>query len=337
MPFRAKITSRLLMWTPLAIFAGFLTTCAYRAVAMPGSSHTGPLPALSAKETARARALRNDVTELAGTIGERRLGHGTSLDDARRYIEGELARAGFQPTLETYEVQSVRVSNVVAELSGKTRDIVVLGAHYDSVAGAPGANDNASGVAMLLALARELAGTRHEKTLRFIAFANEEQPFFETGEMGSQKSAERSKARGEGITAMLSLETLGYYSDAENSQKYPFPLSAAYPSRGNFVAFVGNTASRDLVLASVAAFREAVAFPSEGGALFEDTPGVGWSDHASYWRIGVPAVMVTDTAFLRYPHYHLPSDTPDKLDYERLSRVATGLLGVVRKLALAGK
>jgi Zn-dependent M28 family amino/carboxypeptidase len=333
MTFRAKIRSRLLLWTPVAIFAGLLTTCAYRAIAMPGSSHAEPLPALSEMERARALALRADVTGLAGTIGERRMGHGTSLDDARRYIEGELARAGFQPTLETYEVRGAPVSNVVAELAGKTRGIVVIGAHYDSVEGAPGANDNASGVATLLALARELAGTKHEKSVRFIAFANEEQPFFESGEMGSQTSAARSKARGERITSMLSLETLGYYTDAENSQKYPFPLSTVYPSRGNFVAFVGNTASRDLVRTSVAAFRETVAFPSEGGALPESTPGVGWSDHASYWRIGVPAVMVTDTAFLRYPHYHLPSDTPDKLDYERLARVVTGLLGVVRKLA----
>jgi Zn-dependent M28 family amino/carboxypeptidase len=333
MTVRTKITSRLLLWTPIAIFSGLVTTCAYRTVGMPGSSHTGPLPAPNEKERALARALRNDVTELAATIGERRLGHGTSLDDARRYIETELARASFQPTLETYEVRGTKVSNVVAELSGKTRELVVIGAHYDSVEGAPGANDNASGVAMLLALARELAGKKHEKTLRFIAFANEEQPYIESGEMGSQHSAALSKKRGERVTAMLSLETLGYYSDAEKSQKYPFPLSAAYPSRGNFVAFVGNSASRDLVRTSVAAFRETVAFPSEGGALPENTPGVGWSDHASYWRIGVPAVMVTDTAFLRYPHYHLPSDTPDKLDYERLARIATGLLGVVRKLA----
>jgi Zn-dependent M28 family amino/carboxypeptidase len=330
---RERIKTRLILWTPVAIFAGLVTTCAYRAVGMPGSSHEGPLPPLTEKETVRALALEGDVKELAQRIGERRLGHGTSLDDARRYIENELARAGFEPTLQTYEVRGARVSNVVAELSGKTRDIVVIGAHYDSVESAPGADDNASGVAMLLALARELAHAKHEKTVRFIAFANEEQPFFEAGEMGSQHSAALSKKRGERITAMLSLETLGYYTDAEKSQKYPFPLSAIYPSRGNFVAFVGNTASRDLVRASIAAFRETAAFPSEGGALPESTPGVAWSDHSSYWRIGVPAVMVTDTAFLRNPHYHLPSDTPDKLDYERLARVATGLLGVVAKLA----
>jgi hypothetical protein len=310
-----------------------LTTCTYRAVGMPGSSHEGPLPAADGKQREFAASLRNDVVALAGTIGERRLGHGDGLDRARDYVEGELSRAGYRPTRETFDARCMTVSNVVVELPGSTKEILVVGAHYDSAHGAPGANDNASGVAVLLSLARELRATKHERTLRFVAFANEEQPFFHGPEMGSRVSATRSRARGERIAAMLSLETLGYYTDAESSQKYPFPLGTVFPSQGNFIAFVGNTASRDLVRTSISAFRQSVAFPSEGAALPERTLGVAWSDHDSYWRIGVPALMVTDTAFLRYPHYHRETDPPDKLDYERLARVTTGLLGVVQTLA----
>jgi Zn-dependent M28 family amino/carboxypeptidase len=132
---------------------------------------------------------------------------------------------------------------------------------------------------------------------------------------------------------MLSLETIGYYSDAPNSQQYPPPFNLYYPSTGNFIGFVGNEESSRLVEQVVRAFRQHAKFPSEGSAAPSDVPGVGWSDHWSFWQAGYPALMVTDTAPFRYPHYHLSSDTPDKLDYDRMARVVDGLQAVIGDLA----
>jgi hypothetical protein len=146
--------------------------------------------------------------------------------------------------------------------------------------------------------------------------------------MGSLVYAKRCKDRGERIVAMLSLETIGFYSDVKGSQKYPPPLSLFYPSTGNFIGFVGDRSSTDLMRSVVKTFRATTRFPSEGAALFASLPGVGWSDHWSFWQVGYPGVMVTDTAPFRYPHYHTGADTPDKLDYE-LERVVGELVGVL--------
>ena len=212
-------------------------------------------------------------------------------------------------------------------------EIIVVGAHYDSVAGTVGANDNASGVAATLVLARSFARLPRAKTLRFVAFANEEPPFFKTSGMGSRVYSAACRKRAENIAAMLSLETIGYYTDRDGTQKYPFPLSLAYPSTGNFIAFVGNLSSRSLVHQAIAAFRKHAKFPSEGAALPSFIPGIDWSDHEAFWRVGYPALMVTDTALFRYPHYHTPADTPDKIDFDRLTLVVTGLRSVVADLA----
>jgi Zn-dependent M28 family amino/carboxypeptidase len=229
------------------------------------------------------------------------------------------------------------VQNLEVELQGTTapQEIIVLGAHYDSVAGTPGANDNASGVAALLEIARLLAGKSHTRTLRLVAFANEEPPFFLTDEMGSQVYAARSRQRGEQIKAMLALETIGYYTDQPGSQHYPFPYGWFYPDTGNFIGFVGNLSSWRLVRQALGAFRASTAFPSAGVAAPGWVMGVGWSDHGSFWKEGYPAIMITDTAFYRYRHYHAETDTPEKLDYPGLARVTRGLVEVA--VALAGK
>ena len=213
---------------------------------------------------------------------------------------------------------------------------MVVGAHYDSVLGSPGADDNATGVAAVLEIARACASLRWPRTLRLVAFVNEEPPFFLGGDMGSLRYARRLREEGRNVVAMLSLETIGYYSDRPGSQQYPFPFRFFYPERGDFVAFVGNIASRDLVRRTVASFRSQAGFPSEGLAAPGWITGVGWSDHWSFWQQGYPAVMVTDTAPFRYPHYHAGTDTPEKVDYERLSRVVAGLTDVVGELAGAG-
>ncbi len=303
-------------------------------IRMPLESYAGPWLPLGQEEEALRETLKRDVQVLAGDIGERSLFAEGTLTTAANFIEAALAKAGYQVNRQGYEVRGTICHNLEVEIPGGPRrdEIVIIGAHYDSVSGSPGANDNASGVAALLALARSFAGTKPERTLRFVAFVNEEPPFFWTADMGSRVYAKECRKRGENIVAMVSLETIGYYSDEQGSQRYPFPLGLFYPSRGDFIAFVGNTASSDLVRQCIATFRRHARFPSEGAALPALTPGVGWSDHWSFWQEDYPALMVTDTAPFRYPHYHTAGDTPDKINYERMARLVTGLEKVIRDL-----
>jgi Zn-dependent M28 family amino/carboxypeptidase len=317
-----------------------LTTLLFGAVRFSGryraheqaAPHEAPATGELAAQEAR---LRRHVQELAGRIGERNLWHFAHLEEAAAYIEAELAAAGCAVTVQEYTVQKKAVRNIVVEIPGRdlAEEIVVVGAHYDSVMGSPGANDNASGVAALLELAREFCAAGPMRTLRLVAFVNEEPPFFKGAEMGSLVYARAARVKGEKIVAMVSLETIGYYSEAEGSQEYPFsPLRFFYPTRGNFVAFVGNFASRRLLQKALAAFRGTGVFPSEGLVAPEWLIGVDWSDQWSFWRNGYPAIMITDTAPFRYHHYHTRSDTPDKVDYRALARVTTGLKGMVEGL-----
>ncbi len=304
-------------------------------IQMPGTSFRGALPPLTAQERTVRDQLRHDVETLAGRIGERNLYQYDQLQQAATFIEAELDQAGYAVAQQTYDVEGRPCENLEVELRGADRaeEIVVIGAHYDSVVGSPGANDNASGVAALLAIARALADTTPARTLRFVAFVNEEPLFFQTDVMGSAVYATRSRAREERIVAMLSLETIGYYTDARGTQHYPVPLGLFYPSAGNFIGFVGNLGSGKLVRQVVGLFRQHAKFPSEGAAVPGWIPGVGWSDHWAFWEEGYPAMMVTDTAPFRYPDYHAPSDTPEKLDYDRLARVVAGLTRVTASLA----
>ena len=275
------------------------------------------------------------MAHLAEEIGERNVfRRPRQLARAADYVEAEWAEMGYEVERQVYEVFGTTCCNLEAELRGTTspEEIVVIGAHYDSVVGTPGANDNASGVAALLTLAREFSHRKPGRTLRFVAFVNEEPPCFQTEKMGSWVYARRCRQRGEKVTAMLSLETIGYYSDAPGSQQYPPLVGLLYPSKGNFIAFVGNTRSRDLVRRVVGAFRRSEPFPSEGGALPQLIPGIGFSDHWSFCQEGYSAVMVTDTAMYRYPYYHEPEDTLDKIDFERLARVVRGLHAVIAAL-----
>jgi Zn-dependent M28 family amino/carboxypeptidase len=274
---------------------------------------------------------------LAGQIGERNVFHHDRLVMAADYIRATLAGAGYEVRLQLYEVEGKICENIEAEVRGEKRpdDIIVIGAHYDSVQGSPGANDNASGVAATLALARAFAETTPARTLRFVSFANEEPPLFQTEHMGSRVYAMRSRERGENIVLMLSLETIGYYSDEPGSQHLLFPLSLIYPSTGNFIAFVSNLENGFLVRQLVGSFRQQAQFPSEGGALWDLIPGVGWSDHWAFWKEGYPAVMVTDTAPFRYPAYHSPADRPELVQYERMARVVSGLQAVIVEMANA--
>jgi peptidase M28-like protein len=301
---------------------------------MPGKSHTGPLPPATAAQRTCAERLESDVTMLAGTIGERNTRRYDRLQQAAAFIADALRQDGFTVREEPYTADGRQVTNVVAELPGKGRkgEIVLVGAHYDSPPGSPGANDNASGVAALLELARQFRGAAPERTLRLVAFVNEELPYFQTPLMGSRVHAAKAKQRGEKIVAMLSLETIGCYSDRPGSQQYPPPFSFFYPDTGNFVGFVGNLGSRQLVRDSIGTFRATTPFPSEGLAGPAFITGIGWSDHWAFWQEGYLGIMITDTAPFRYPHYHEPTDTPDKLDYDRMARVVGGVGRIVAGL-----
>ncbi len=303
---------------------------------MPGRSYRGELPPADESLTSLADELRGNVTHLAVEIGERNvLNRPKELAEAADWIEAQLADSGYEVNRQEYEVSGMKCSNLEVEVSGTTQpdEIVVIGAHYDTVIGTPGANDNTTGVAAMLALARRFYGQEPSRTLRFVAFVNEEPPYFQTSQMGSWVYARRCRKRNEDIVAMMSLETIGFYDDAPGSQKYPLPFGMLYPSQGNFIGFVGNVKSRALVREAIGTFRRNEEFPSEGGALPAFIPGIGLSDHWSFWQEGYPGLMVTDTAMFRYPYYHDPEDTVDKVDFERTARVVRGLEKVVGELA----
>jgi hypothetical protein len=281
-------------------------------------------------------SLRRWIHRLSVDIGERPGGDVKKSRITAKWIESELSEEnmGYRPRVNIFKVGGREYRNVEAELPGKSRagEIVVVGAHYDSVADCPGANDNGSGVAAMLAIAQAFTGTENMRTLRFVAFANEEPPYFRTDAMGSLVYARACRQRGEEIVGMISLESLGCYSDEDNSQRFPPGLRRFYPDRGNFVGIIGDENSKDLVEMFYRGFRRVSDFPAQKVALPPESPGIGGSDHWSFWQCGYPALMVTDTATYRYAHYHKPSDTPDKIDFARYTLVVQALAGAVKDL-----
>jgi hypothetical protein len=302
---------------------------------MPGKSYEGPLPKFTPAERSLAAEMRRDVEELAGNIGERNIFNPHKLADAELFLGSSLRAMGYTVRRQSYPVTGVDCANLDVEIPGTTRpqEIVVIGSHYDAVRGCPAANDNASGVAATLALARAFSERASSRTLRFVCFVNEEPPFFWTQDMGSLVYANACKARGENVVAMLTPETIGCYLDEPGSQRYPIPVQRWYPSAGNFIAFVGMHESGVLIRRVTGTFRRTTPFPSIGAGLPSIIPMVGASDHWSFWRNGYPALMVTDTAPFRYVHYHRATDTPEKIDYLRMARVVSGLRHVVEDLA----
>lgn len=303
-------------------------------ITMPGRNHKGLLPPLTEEETSLAPGLRAHVEKLATGIGERSLLTPDALEEAASHIESSLREMGYSPEAQEYSVHGLSVRNIEAEIKGSTRpdEILIVGAHYDTVPGTPGADDNASAVAGLLELAKAFNDKSPAVTVRFVFFVNEEPPFFKTADMGSFRYAMRSRERGENIIGMLCLESIGYYSDRTGSQSFPPPLGLFYPDKANFIGFVSNLKSRKLLYKSIEAFRESARFPSEGLAAPLPITGTDWSDHWSFWKAGYPAVMITDTALFRNPDYHMPGDTADRLDYESMARVVKGIENIIYSL-----
>jgi hypothetical protein len=302
---------------------------------VPGTPHQGDLPPLTADERAIAATLKRHIATIAAA--EHNIAHYAELEKVAAYLEATLSSLGYTVGRQEFvaDGKTVRNIDVAIEPAGTTDpEVIVVGAHYDSAEDTPGANDNASGTAAVLELARLLRDMRGaRKRIRLVLFVNEEPPYFQTASMGSLHYARALKARNERVTAMLSLETLGYYSDEPGSQKYPPPFGLMFPNKGNFVSFVGLLNSRPLVQETIKSFRAHTSFPSIGGTAPGIIPGIGWSDHWAFAEYGFQGVMITDTATFRYPHYHEPTDTPDKVDTEKLARIVKGVERVVRDLA----
>lgn len=334
-----RVALALVLFVLILIISG-LAAAWQLMINMPGVSHRGPLPALTESQRELAAEMKTHVTHLASEVGKRSIYHPKELAEAALYLKDELTSYGYDVKDHSFPSKGAGTPNLEATLTGRdamlAREIIVIGAHYDTTQRSPGADDNASGCTGVLALAKRFAGKPQARTIRFVLFPNEELPTGGTPEMGSWIYAEKCKAAGDRIVAMLSLEMLGYFSDEPNSQKYPPPLSALYPSTGNFIAFVSRFDDRALVKRCVGAFRQAAAFPSEGAALPSVIRDIGRSDHASFWRVGYPALMVTDTANFRNPNYHKATDTPETLDFERMARVVEGLEAVIQSLSNVG-
>jgi Zn-dependent M28 family amino/carboxypeptidase len=282
--------------------------------------------------------LQADVQFLAGTIGDRNAGRPEQVAKAAEFVATRFTEIGYEPMTQRFSLPFGGVINEFLNIaailpgSGPDAEVLVVGAHYDTFPGTPGADDNASGVAAMLELARRLHGSTGNVEVHFVAFANEEPPFFGTQEMGSYRYAGMLRQENRRVAGMLSLEMLGYYSDAPQSQTYPPLMAAFYPSTANFIGFTSNWRSWFFLRRLKAAYPVperprlmTVALPAWTGA-------VSLSDNLSFWRHGFPAVMVTDTAFLRYPHYHTKTDTPEKLDYVRMSAVVDGLESALKTL-----
>ncbi|QJQ97021.1 M20/M25/M40 family metallo-hydrolase [Halomonas sp. PA5] len=302
---------------------------------IPGHSFRAVPSALTEEQALLRDRLEHHVLVLSGEIGERHYWRPEAMHEAAAYIEQVFREAGYQPMRQQIETREETFVNIEVRLpgSGNTDESLVIGAHYDTVRGSPGADDNASGVAVLLELARLLRDTRTERSIRLVAFANEEAPFFGSQAMGSLNYARQARDDGDSIVGMMSLEMLGYFSDEPDSQFFPPLLDRFYPDQGNFVAFVGSIEFRQLVRDAISAFRNHAEVPSEGLAAPPQLRDIYRSDHWSFRQMGYPAIMITDTANFRNPHYHGPHDVAETLDYDTMARLTSALARSVTDMA----
>ena len=292
--------------------------------------------ALSDSESALAEELKKTTEFFAGKIGERNVTKHWELAESADALFERLSAAGYAPERIGYEVEGVVAMNIEAKLPGGATSVVV-GAHYDTVVGSPGADDNTSGVAVLLSLAERFSKRKLVHTLRFVFFVNEEPPFFQTDKMGSLVYAKHLKKNGQQIAAMISVESVGYFSKRPGSQELPEGAPGPVPRSGDFIAVVGNEKSAPLVELVHHGLSSGEGLSVIPRVRPESAVGVGWSDHWSFWQIGAPAVMITDTAGFRNPHYHRASDLPDTLNYGQMARVVLGMERVIVKLAKESK
>jgi Zn-dependent M28 family amino/carboxypeptidase len=279
----------------------------------------------SFQEQALIQNLFKHVEYLSVKIGDRHLWKEGSLNKAADYIETVFTSSGYAVWRQNYSCYGQSVSNLIAKKPGTDKEAVIMGAHYDTVPGSPGADDNASAMAGLLELARLNRETSNKKTLVFSAFVNEEAPCFGSPNMGSMVYAKHLKEQKIPVEVMVSLEMIGYFSE-ERIQAYPLPgMGLVYPKTGDYIGVVGNFHSSK----HVSFFKKGIRKHSNINARSLTAPeffgGINLSDNYSFWHHGYRAVMVTDTSFFRNRHYHQLTDTIDTLDFDRMAEVIKGL------------
>ncbi len=275
----------------------------------------------------RISNLRHSVKYLTDIRPYRNYRNTQSLDKTATYIADKLAKYGLSTEIQKFEVKGKEYKNVIAKHGKEKKKRIIVGAHYDVCGNQPGADDNASAVAGLLEIARLTAENISETQygFDFIAYSLEEPPFFNSDQMGSYVHAKSVHDKGVNIRGMICLEMIGFFTTEEKSQEYPLDImKLSYPSVGNFIAVVGNMGSSDLT-DEVAVHLKATSLGVETLKAPALLAGVDFSDHRNYWHFGYQAVMITDTAFYRNPNYHEISDTPDTLDFEKMSEVVKGI------------
>lgn len=274
--------------------------------------------------------LETHVRALSESFVPRNEAHPENLDRCAAYIRREFESAHARVSEQPFTVAGKTYRNVIARFGPDTKETVVVGAHYDTAGPLPGADDNASGVAGLLELARLLGNAQLPIRVELVAYTLEEPPFFRSEQMGSAVHAKVLKREGAVVRVMFSLEMIGYFSDAADSQQFPISaLSLFYPTKGNFISVIGEMGAGTLVRKIKRSMAEATSLPVYSINAPRKIPGMDFSDHLSYWREGYPAVMITDTAFYRNANYHTIGDTPEKLDYRRMSQVVEGVYAAV--------
>lgn len=339
---RARIWAR---WGAVAalVLVGALVFAWWYLVKCDGHWQGVPLEAQRAADLPEVeRDVRATVSHLSVDIGERNLrdeDRYRALQRAGDWIRQRWEAQGYRVAEQALVVEGRQVSNLEIEIPGRTAvsEIVIVSAQHDTLPGSPGANNNASGEAVLLELSELLRGHAPDRTIRLVSFTTEEDPWFGTDKMGSYHYARRSRDRGEDIRAMLSLDSIGFYLHEPGTQRLPFPFSVLYPDRGDFLAFIGNIKSRAAVVQATRGFHKGSAFPIQAGLSPEWVEGASWSDHSSFWRFGYPAIQVTDTGGFRSPFHTGPGDTMEKLDYRALARIAFGIYGSVLELSTSGR
>lgn len=312
-------------WILLALLVLLIAVGALAAARWPSGTRA------AAEPRSQPARLESHVRTLAGSFGPRDEEHPQNLERVAVWIRGELERAAGTVTEQPFQVGGATYRNVSALFGPDTRERIVVGAHYDTAGPLPGADDNASGVAGLLELARLLGESPLKKRVELVAYPLEEPPYFASSQMGSAFHARALKAQGVKVRAMICLEMIGFFSDAPESQDFPVgALRAVYPSTANFILVTGKPGQGGLVRRVTKRMRQGAA-PLDVRSIVAPAslPGVDFSDHRNYWAEGWEAVMVTDTAFYRNPNYHTARDTPETLDYGRMARVVDGVHAAV--------
>lgn len=322
-------------WTAFRIIFGAVVA-GLLGFSLLGILLTGPvavrIPSFELDPEISPTRLRKTVEKLCFEFSPRSYRHPANLDAAADWIAEQFRMAGLEIEFQEYDVDGTRFRNVIARRPGNDPDagVDVIGAHYDAYDAFPGADDNASGIAVLLELVRTLPGDPHRRTQLFVAFCTEEPPYFGTQQMGSHVFAQRLVDRGEHVELMVALDLVGYFSDERGSQKFPFPgLGLFYPSRGDFIAVVGDLQSGRWIKRVKRGMLAMDSIPVHSFRAPPSLAAVHLSDHLAFRRLGLPGVQLTDTAFMRFPYYHTAEDLPDRLDYERMALVVRALHGVI--------